>query len=205
MLAPRPTLHLFLGLWPARNQQLGPVMSYISFTFTSFKNLNYICNCIMLVSKILDKFKVYFDGVLKYTFCANWVMLKQNKLIVTTRTQIWHCEKFRPLFFRRIRRAFGTSDCHVCPLVCQQTTTRHPPGRFSWDFIFRIFNWKFVLETLQLWLKSCKITMPYVTTYVNVILYNCDRLCSLWGTILIRRNSWWDTLFLVRYELRPKK
>jgi hypothetical protein len=56
-------------LGPARNQQLGPRMCYIIFTSTSFKNLNYICNnCVMLFAKILDKFKVYFNGVLKYTF-----------------------------------------------------------------------------------------------------------------------------------------
>jgi hypothetical protein len=69
MLAPHPTLLLFLGLGPARNQQLGLRMSYIIFIYTTFKNLNYICNnCVMLVVKILDTFKVYFNGVLKYTF-----------------------------------------------------------------------------------------------------------------------------------------
>jgi len=146
----------------------------------------------MLVAKTLDKFEVYFFGVLKCIFCTNWVMLKQNKLIVTRRTKIWHCKKYRQFLFRRIRKAVATSDCasgHACPFICQQTTMRHPPGRFSWNFIFRIFNWKLVFETFQLCLKSSKITMHYITTSVNVNLYSCDRPCSLWGTNLIWRNS----------------
>jgi hypothetical protein len=72
MLALRPNHLLFLGLGPARNQELGSRMSYIILTSTSFKNLNYVCNnLVMLVAKILDKFKVYFNGVLKYSVCTN--------------------------------------------------------------------------------------------------------------------------------------
>jgi hypothetical protein len=224
LLAPRPTLLPFLGLGPARNKQLRPRMGCVIYTSTSFKNLNY-----MLVVKILDKFEVYFDGVLKYTFCAelcwnkvNWLL--QPGLKSGTVKSSGHC--FLGAFAKQLQQA--TVRLGMSVRSCHQTT-RHPRDRFSWNFIFRIFNWKLFFETFQLWLKSGKITMPYVTTYVNVSLYNCDRLCSLWGTSLIWRNSWstsniWDTVFLgmswyrrnswytnnswvfsVKYELRPKK
>jgi len=67
-------------------------------------------------------------------------MLKQYKLIVTTRTQIWHCKKFRPLLFGTFIKQLQQATVRLAMPVrsCQQTT-RHPLGRFSWNFMFRIF------------------------------------------------------------------
>jgi hypothetical protein len=123
-------------------------------------------------------------------------MLKQNKLILTTRAKFWHCKSsgfgdnvaitLQPYSQSRCDNRLCVSSCLSVHLSARNSAT--PTGQIFVKFnISDFFSKKLVFETVRLWLKSGKITTPYITIYVSERLYNCDRL------------------FSVKYELNLKK